>query len=394
MKLSEKALLLSLFSLMSACGGGSGPVASAPATDGGTGVTLTVGPVLGFGSVIVGDVKYDDSSAQISIDDGDDDGAGLQLGMVVRLEGKLNSDRVSGKADKIESGAEIRGPVSVVDVAAKSFVAMGAQVLTLPSTVFVNVKADLSDLAAGDIVQVHGLPDAAGVVSAARVQKRPAQAQPVYKTVGVVAASPAPTASSFKLGTLTVNFAASAVRNLAVPIPAGRLVRVKTQAAPVADAVTATQIRPFMAQASAALADAEIEGFITELTGATFKVSGLAVAVSASTQYAPGSRTQADLLNGVRVEAEGKLVSGVLQAERIKFKDAQSGGSEFRFEGPVTDFVSAADFKVKGQRIDASGSSVRFDNGVVTDLANGKDVEVRGNVIDNGKLIATRVRFK
>jgi Domain of unknown function (DUF5666) len=389
----SSAIAIVSLCLLASCGGGGDKVAG-DFGSGGTGVTLTVGPVLGFGSVIVGDVKYDDSSAQISIEDGDDDGAGLQLGMVVRLEGKLNSDRVSGKADKIESGAEIRGTVSVVDVAAKRFVAMGAQVLTTPATVFVNMKADLSDLAAGDIVQVHGLPDGAGVVAAARVQKRPAQAQPVYKTVGVVAASPAPTASSFKLGTLTVNFAANAVRDLPVPIPAGTLVRVKTQAAPVADAITATQVRPFMAQATPALAEAEIEGYITELAGASFKVSGLAVAVSAGTQYVPGNTTQADLANGKRVEAEGKLVNGVLQAERIKFKDAQSGGNEFRFEGPVTDYVSAADFKVKGQRIDASGAGVRFDNGTAADLANGKDVEVRGNVIDNGKLIATRVRFK
>jgi hypothetical protein len=397
MKTKRSILFLApLFAIVTACGGGNGPVAVIPG-DGGTGAgtpTLSVGPVLGFGSVIVGDVKYDDIGAQISIEDGDDDGAGLLLGMVVRLEGKLNQDRVTGKADKIESGAEIRGPVVSVDPVAKTFVAMGTKVLTAAATVFVNAKADLSDLVPGDIVQVHGLPDGNGDVTAARVQKRPAQAQPVYKSVGVVAATPAPTATSFKLGTLTVNIAANAVRDLPSPIPAGTLVRVKTLAAPVNNVITASQVRPFMANAPASVTEAEVEGYITELNGARFKVSGLAVEVGAATQYIPGNTTQADLANGKRVEAEGRVVNGVLQADRIKLKDAQGGGSEFRFEGPVTDFVSAASFKVKDQLIDASGAGVRFDGGAVTDLANGKNVEVRGSVIDNGKLTATRVRFR
>jgi hypothetical protein len=379
--------------LIVACGGGgdTAPAAVAPPPPSSAKTSVTIGPVNGFGSVIVNGIRYDDSTARIEIEDEDDDKGGLKLGMVVRVEGKINDDGVTGKADRIEMGAEVRGPVETVDAANKMFVAMGATVKINDATLFERVLPDLSDLKAGDIVQVHGLPDSAGVITANRVQKRPAQANAVFKTVGVVAAAPAPTTTSFKLGTLTVNYTdtASVLRDLPNPIPAGTMVRVKTRTAPVNNVVTALQIRPFVAKPANDAAEAEVKGFVSDKNGDDFKVAGIAAKVSASTVYIGG--TAADLKDGALVEVEGGVTAGVIQARKVKFEDRDGKENEFEFKGAITDFVSISDFKVKGQKIDASKAQIQLRAGTSA-LANGVNVEVKGRQMNGDVLIATRVK--
>jgi Domain of unknown function (DUF5666) len=395
-KLTLASLAITI--LIPACGGGGTEVAVVP-KDGGTGVAtpiISLGPISGLGSVIVNGVKYDDTGARITIEDSDDDGTGLKVGMVVQLKGEINADKITGKAAGIESGAELRGPVESVNVSAKTFVALGTTVKIDASTAFVNVAADLSDLSPGGSVQVSGLLAAGGVVTATRVQKRPPQAQAVLKTVGAVAAAPAPTATSFTLGTLTVNYTASVVRDVAVPIPAGTLVRVKLAGPPVSGVVTATQVRPYVAPLGTPVAgtQAEVEGTVTDLSGDNFKVAGLSARLLPTTTFERGVRT--DLANGRAVEVEGTVVAGVIEAAKVKFEDVSGGGNnEYRFEGPVTDFVSVSDFKVKGQRVDARQNPQVSPGGrSVTEIANGVNLEVRGTQIVNDKLIATRVQFK
>ncbi len=383
--------LIASAGIFSCGGGGDTQVAVAPGS-GGTGVappSLTVGAITGFGSVIVNGVRYDNKAAKVEIEDDDDDGGGLKLGNVVRLEGKVNDDKVNGRADKIEMGAEVKGPVEV-KLGSTSFIAVGATVNTNSFTVYDNVAADLSNLNAGDIVQVHGLPDANGAITATRVQKRTGAPLALYKTVGVVAATPVPTATQFKLGTLTITYSAAVVRDLAVPLVSGTLVRVKINAQAAAPGSVATQVRPFVAGPQAGATEAELNGFVTDLAAGSFRLTGLQVNFSAATVFERG--TAADLANGRLIEVEGSVANGVITARTIKFEDVS--GKEFQFEGAVTDFAGSADFKVQGQRTDASGANVRFDGGTAADLANGKTVEVRGSVIANGKLIATRVKFK
>jgi hypothetical protein len=311
--------------------------------------------------------------------------------MVVRVEGKVNDDGVTGKADRIEMGAEVRGPVESVNAAGKTFVAMGASVKVNDATLFERVLPDLSDLKVDDVVQVHGLPDAAGVITATRVQKRPIQANAVFKTVGAVAATPAPTTTSFKLGTLTVKYTdtASVFRDLPNPIPAGTLVRVKTRTAPANGEITATQIRPFVAKPQGEASEAEVKGFVSDKNGDDFKVGGIAVKVSASTAYLRG--TAADLKDGALVEVEGPVSNGVIAARKVKFEDRDGAENEFEFKGPVTDFVSISDFKVKGQKIDASKAQIILRPGT-TALANGINVEVKGKQMNGDVLIAIRVK--
>ena len=71
-----------------------------------------------------------------------------------------------------------------------------------------------------------------------------------------------------------------------------------------------------------------------------------------------------------------------------------AGASGVRLSGAMGDYVSAADFRVGGQRVDASAAV--FTDGVAADLANGRVLDVRGSVVDvaGSKVVkATQVRF-
>jgi hypothetical protein len=96
------------------------------------------------------------------------------------------------------------------------------------------------------------------------------------------------------------------------------------------------------------------------------------------------------LRNGTRVEVEGTVVGGVLVASRIEI-ETQDGSTVARVRGVVSDYVSIANFRVAGQKVDASGAT--FSGGVAADLANGRQVEARGAAVD-GVLVAVQVTFR
>ncbi|HEY5324044.1 MAG TPA: hypothetical protein VIK58_14550, partial [Caldimonas sp.] len=97
--------------LLAGCGGGG----SAGPSSGGTGVaptSFTAGHISGFGSIIVNGVRYDDSAALVTDDDGNRSSReALKLGMHVEIHGGGISDDGKGPraaASEIRHGAELR----------------------------------------------------------------------------------------------------------------------------------------------------------------------------------------------------------------------------------------------------------------------------------------------
>jgi hypothetical protein len=88
---------LALVIVFAACGGGVGT--------GGTG-TYTYGPITGFGSIIVGGVRFDDSLARVEDDDGTTRSRSeLKLGMTVGID----SDSVASNANgSVATAASVR----------------------------------------------------------------------------------------------------------------------------------------------------------------------------------------------------------------------------------------------------------------------------------------------
>lgn len=385
---------------LAACGGGTklagdigtGGTGAAPPT------TVAVGPINGLGSIVVTGVRYDLSKAQVVVPDGDDSGTGLKLGMVVRLEGSVNADGVTGAANRVDMSADVRGPVTAVTVSssAAQFNAMGVAVQANAGTVFDGVKSDLSDLQVGDNVQAHGLLNNAGVLVATRVQKRsPCSGTAcVYKTIGLVQSS---SSTQLQLGNglvVTLN-AATQYDGVSAPPPVNAIVRITTTAPPAGLQVTALKVSAASAGASSvsgtALKEGEVEGFVSNLLNGNFTVSGTAVALTASTQF-NSPNTAASLANGQRVEVDGTWSGNVLQATKVKIDSGGPSGDGYELFGLISNFVSAANFQVKGQVVDASGTGVQFSGGTVADLANGRSVEVKGQIVA-GVLVASSVKF-
>ena len=61
--------------------------------------------------------------------------------------------------------------------------------------------------------------------------------------------------------------------------------------------------------------------------------------------------------------------------------------------GSIGNYVSPANFRVRGQLVDASGAGVVFVNGTQANLANSVNVTVVGTRVVNGALIADQVSF-
>src|ERR1700716_4006625 len=71
--------------VLTGCGGGGST--SSNGTSSASAGTFAAGPITGFGSVIVGGVRFDDSSATITDDEGNPQVSGdLRLGMIAEIE--------------------------------------------------------------------------------------------------------------------------------------------------------------------------------------------------------------------------------------------------------------------------------------------------------------------
>ena len=134
-----------------------------------------------------------------------------------------------------------------------------------------------------------------------------------------------------------------------------------------------------------------VEGaaYDVDVSGGVFKLNGTVVRLG-STTTVEGSL--ANLRNGTRVEVYGTVVAGQLVASRLQIRTADPV-ELVRVRGMIGDFVSASDFRVAGQKLDASAATFEPAGRSSADLANGRFVEARGSVVD-GVLKASKVEFK
>jgi len=310
---------------VSACGGGYDDVASSGGT-GGTGVVFT--GVMTKGSVIVDGVRFEDTAANVYVDDTLKSPADLRDGMVVRVNGRLNDDGIQGTAERVEAQIEARGAIAAVFPAEnpQRLVVFGQDVLVDDQTVYSGV-ANFNALTALQLVEVHGLRDASGRIHATRVEANPGQMgdSTVDEIRGAVSgAGTNPT--SFSIGTQQVSLASGAViaPNGAV-YQNGSVVEVHcARPCVVAGVFQASRIEvedaedaPFQPGAGGRF---DVEGLVSGFGGSpgSFSVAGTPVTTTASTAFRGGLST--DLANGMKVEAEGVWNGAALLASRIEFR--------------------------------------------------------------------------
>ena len=155
--------------------------------------------------------------------------------------------------------------------------------------------------------------------------------------------------------------------------------------------LTASKVEPDggLSSSSSSSKDAEIEGIVVSGTSASFKIGNTTVTTSASTKWEGG--TVADFAVGVKLEAEGKLASGVLTASKVSLRDGS------RLEGNVTGLATSngvTSFKLAGlpNVTIKVNSSTSFKSGTLGGLANSNHLRIRGRVSSDGTtVVATEV---
>lgn len=139
----------------------------------------------------------------------------------------------------------------------------------------------------------------------------------------------------------------------------------------------------------AGASEVELKGVVTGLSGTTFSLGSFTVEFGgADLSDVPGGV----ISNGLEVEVKGTLAGTTITATRIKQDDDLFADNvdKVSLEGIITDFVSNGDFRIAGQRIDASGAT--FDPAGLV-LGNGVEVEAEGPIV-NGILQAIKVEAR
>jgi Domain of unknown function (DUF5666) len=391
---TRRVLAIAALSLLGACGGSGGGGSTTNVTPTSQPI-VSMGTISGFGSVFVNGVEFSTSTANIMIDDRSGSESELHVGHVVRVSGRIDSDGRHGTATSIEFNAAVEGPVQSIDATAGTLVVLGQTVKVSASTSFDDnlQPASLAGISAGMVVEVSGFRDANGVIHATRIEAK--NATEPFELTGEVA-NLDDAAKHFAIGTQVVDYSSAQLDDL----PGGALangltVEVKGQL-DANGVLLATRVegKPDDMQGNNE-DEARVEGLITRFASATdFDVNGQAVTTTANTRFENG--TSADLALNVRVEVEGEVRNGVVQAEKIEFEHE----ADLRVSGQVDNVDAAAGtFTVLGITIQTDART-RFEDKTsaqlrpfnVGSLHSGDFVAVRGTAGTTGtSILAQRV---
>jgi hypothetical protein len=370
--------------LLAACGGGG---SDAPAA--GSASALTVGPIGGLGSIIVGGVRFDDSAARIEDDDGTSHSRSeLRLGMMVEVESaSINDVAGTAVAALIRFGSEMKGPVASIDVAAQTIRVLDQTVEIRAETVFAPGLSGFAAMAVGQILEIHALFDGAtGHYLATRVELEDNANE--YRLRGLISALDT-AAKAFRINDAVINYAS--VTELP-SLANGQRVRVRLQTTPVNGQWIATRVRSGLRRVGDFF-EARLRGFVTAFTSsAAFEVNGIPVNASGAS-FEPNA---AAVALGVLVEVRGRAENGTVIAARVKVID-RLGDDWQRVElhGAMSALdTTAKTFVLREVTVNYS-RVVEWDDGRESDLANGKQLEVKGVWSDDRRvLFALRIEFE
>jgi hypothetical protein len=401
-------VMLLLAVMLNACGGGTAKSSNNGIGGGGT----AVGTVTGFGSIFVNGQEYPETlntryKTEIYGAASGVAANGIQLGQNVSLSLDANGNislvsvvpDVQGTVSSINSSVLLGSGASASSVPALTV----ASVLIVtntdssqgPVTTYGGGYTALADVKVGDNVDIHGLLLSANGID--YIQATYLGKQPNFlgtRVTGTVA-NFNPASNTFTLGsgssaiTISSNNATSLVPGGAV-LSNGEVVNVWSNSTLTNNTLTATliKVRRNLAATSQTLSvSGGISGYVSQ---ASFIVNGVTVDAS-------GITLPTDILtlsNGMVVAVSGTINSnGTLVATQLKvFKSRVNLAPPVNLQGTISDFVSAANFTVRGVVVDASQSPT-FNSGYnATNLQNGAYVKIKGT-LSNNSVVATAINF-
>ncbi len=376
--------------LVVSCGGGSSQTAG---IDRGGIRTTSVGPIDGFGSIVLNGERYDVSAALITDNGTVVTESELRVGQIVLVDAELAGSAATPVAKTVVYESNLKGPVTSVDLQAGEFVALGQVVIVSADTIFGTgiSPSDLSGISPGDVVEVSGLSDSAGAIRATRIDLETGLYVIQLTGMATINAS-----GALSIGAQVVDISGVMITD---DFPGGIIrdgdrVRVIGAALGATNEIIATEVAYRGDILDAEDGDGgEVEGLVTNFVSAQdFLVSGIAVSTDGQTQYSGGMA--ADLADNVRIEVEGVFDSaGVLNASQVEFKREGDALIE-----ATVDTVDPADglVTVFGVEIATTAGTIMSDERdkrrpfTLNDLAAGDFLKVSGSWNGN-RLIATQL---
>lgn len=372
--------------LITACGGGVGT--------GGTG-TYAAGPISGFGSIIVGGVRYDETQATITDDMGRQRStAELKLGAMVEVEAGSVLVDASGaaqaRAQRVRLTSDIVGPVSALAPSAGRLMVLGQEVRVAADTVFdTRLPAGLASLLSGTVVEVYARYDASSnayVATRLEVASDPT----AWKIRGTVTSVDA-ASGTLRIGNTTV----VAPVGVAAGLATGQTVRLQLQSSNVPGAAVQAIAASNAERKPGEGSEVRLSGLVTSwVSAALFSVDG--VLVDASTSTFPDG--QAGLKLGARVEVRGTALSAQVRAVEVRVEAEDAAVTrEFDFKGAIEAVdTRAKTFVLRGTTISYDRPGLRLDGGTESDLTVGRSVEVKAvpSAKDRSRVEAIRIVFK
>jgi hypothetical protein len=388
--------------VLGACGGGASNSTSMQASTGkANAARVSIGSITGFGSVHVNGVKFETTSAKITVNGQAAMQTDLKVGEVVAVQGHHDDSTGQDVAESIEFRDNVQGPVSMIDMTAGTLVVLGQNVIVSTDTSFgvTIMPASLAGLAVNDIVEVSGMPAANGDIHATRIEKKAAGA--AFEVTGV-AASTNLSAKTLKINALTVDFSAAALVGFPTTGPKdGDRVEANGTSLGSAGELKATHLELLTDhEFGQANDEGELEGLITRFASATdFDVTGHPVTTSASTTFEGGVIT--DLALNVRVEAEGTVnASGVLEATKVRIHLMSASATRLLGQADKVD-TTAGTVTVLGITVSVTAMTHFEDDGSesistfsLSDVHTGDWLDIRGSESPAGsnKVVATSIK--
>lgn len=318
------------------CGIDQGGVQSPPLPTGSTTAPTTVvlGPITGFGSVLVNGMTLDATTAQILIDGRFATESELAIGQIIRAVAIEGDSRL--RAVSIEHEENVVGSIDALDAPAGRLSALGQRVIVDAETRFALPLAGIDALVVGEPIVVSGLTLPSGEIQATHIRR--ADAGATLQVTASITDLDVP-GLTFALGNLTIDYSQAVLLQLPTGIPEldrvvevrgneivnGVLVATEVRARPSLPGLftaAATSLTDFESPLVGAAAgsnrvDVNFVGYITanDLPGSIALVD-IDVALDVGTTVAGG--TIEDLQPGAKVQIEGRVSSfGQIQAGRI-----------------------------------------------------------------------------
>ena len=300
-----------------ACGDGSGSNAT------GTTSIRSVGTITGFGSVYVGQTKYESDYADIYRDGESATENDLRIGMVVEVWGTSDDDEGVYRADTIDYDKTLKGPIAdiiTVDAATKELEILGKSVIVKKGeTEFEDTSFE--NLTIGMFVEVSGYTDSSEAILATYLEKDDDdfdEDKDEIEIEGYLAALDTE-AETFQLDNYLIDYSQAEFDDLSPDdLENGLFVEVEGMLTGP-DTIKATEIESDR-QGYDDGDEVEVEGYIQAVFSDTeFQVHGYCVQITESTELDDGTldSIQADAW----VEVEGLMGNDCLVAHEVEFED-------------------------------------------------------------------------